>query len=60
MSNILQFKAGKYNRRIDVKNVLANFANSAEGELSEKLVRLVKAMEKRNHEIIKLEQKKCE
>lgn len=57
MSNILQFNAGKYNRRIDVRNILANFANNAEGELSEKLVRLVEAMDKRNHEIVKLEQK---
>lgn len=60
MGEILQFNAGKYNRRIDVRNILANLANNAEGELSEKLARLVETMDKRNHEIVKLERKKCD
>lgn len=59
MGEILQFNAGKYNRRIDVRNVLANLANNAEGELGEKLARLVESMDKRNHEIVKLEQRRC-
>lgn len=55
MSNIIQFNKGKYNRRIDVRTVLANLANNSEGEISEKLARLVEAMDRRNHEIVKLE-----
>lgn len=60
MGELLQFTIGKYNRRIDVRDVLANFANNAEGDLSEKLARLVELMDERNHEIVKLEQRQCE
>ncbi len=55
MSNIIQFKSFKMSRRIDVRSVLANLANNSGGELAEKLTRLVEAMDKRNHEITKLE-----
>lgn len=60
MGELVQFKTAKYNRRLDVRCILANFANNAEGEVGQQLARLVELMDKRNHEIVKLEHKKCE